>query len=141
MVTTKKTKQEVFRELLMNFRKFKLVNRKGQYPYPDKLDHYFEDVQRRYFEAEESTNAVKTQQGCKYCHFHGSAFTEQSLFMKKYCPGEPVMAMGAAVNKDLDDRPRIDMWVSTSEKGYQSGFEIKYCPICGRKLGGKSDVD
>ncbi|MCH4172584.1 MAG: hypothetical protein LKF36_15300 [Lactobacillus sp.] len=77
---------------------------------------------------------TKAQQECTYCHFHGSAFTEKSLFMKKYGPEEPVKAIGASITKDLDGQLRIDMWVSTSKMGYQNGFQISYCPICGRKL-------
>ena len=42
--------------------------------------------------------------------------------------------MGSSIQKDFDGNPILNIWTSLPQLGLQDGFNIKYCPICGRKL-------
>lgn len=72
--------------------------------------------------------------GCKYCNFNGGYDAEKALLLNTYDKHEAIGAMGAGVQLDLDGVPGIATWVSTPKCGYQGGFNISYCPMCGRKL-------
>ncbi|CAA66776.1 hypothetical protein phig1ep43 [Lactobacillus phage phig1e] len=71
---------------------------------------------------------------CEFCNFNGTYSTEKSLMLETYDRSEAIRAMGATVQKDYDGIPAIATWVTTPKCGYQNGFDINFCPMCGRKL-------
>jgi len=70
---------------------------------------------------------------CNYCEFNGGYSAEKSLMLHHYDKSEAIGLIGAGIQKD-DGIPSIATWVSTTQCGYQYGFDINYCPMCGRKL-------
>lgn len=71
---------------------------------------------------------------CDFCKFDRTYEADKSLMLERYKHLDAIGAMGAKVQKDFDGVPMIAVWVSTPKCGYQNGFDIKYCPKCGRKL-------
>ncbi|MEM1455709.1 hypothetical protein AAHB45_02215 [Pediococcus pentosaceus] len=73
---------------------------------------------------------------CKYCNFDETKtyFPTKEFESNLYESGEAIGAIGGGLQLDYDNKPTLGVWVSTSESGYQCGWNIKYCPMCGKKL-------
>ncbi|MGK4092959.1 hypothetical protein [Pediococcus pentosaceus] len=73
---------------------------------------------------------------CKYCNFDetGSYFPTKEFKSNHYESGEVIRAIGGGLQLDYDNKPTLGVWAVTSEIGHQYGWNIKYCPMCGRKL-------
>ncbi len=73
---------------------------------------------------------------CKYCNFDETKtyFPTKEFESNLYESGETIGAIGGGLQLDYDNKPTLGVWVSTSESGYQCGWNIKYCPMCGKKL-------
>jgi hypothetical protein len=73
---------------------------------------------------------------CKYCNFDetGSYFPTKEFKSNLYESGEVIRAIGGGLQLDYDNNPTLGVWAVTSEIGHQYGWNINYCPMCGRKL-------
>lgn len=63
---------------------------------------------------------------CKYCRFDGNGMAEEVLLMTH--SGEHTFI------EDVDDTHQVTSYRNNLDLPYVS-FKIKYCPMCGRKLG------
>jgi len=71
---------------------------------------------------------------CPFCDINNSSgLPEKSLFLEHY-DYKQINAIGSSVQKDYDGNPTLTIWTSLPRLGVQDEFEIKYCPMCGRKL-------
>ena len=73
---------------------------------------------------------------CKYCNFDETKyyFPTKAFETAHYDSSEEIHAIGGGVQLDLDNAPSLGVWVNAPKIGYQYGWKIKYCPMCGRKL-------
>lgn len=73
---------------------------------------------------------------CKYCNFDetGSYFPTKEFETIYYKSGEAIHTIEGGLQLNLDNKPTLGVWVSALEIGYNYGWNIKYCPMCGRKL-------
>lgn len=73
---------------------------------------------------------------CKYCNFDEtrSCFPTDRFETSAYELSEAVNAIGGGLQLDMDNKPVISLSIHTPGTTYQYGWEIKYCPMCGRKL-------
>lgn len=77
---------------------------------------------------------TKAQQECPYCDIEETGTSQRSLLREHFDPSDSIYAMGAGLSLDYNGVPTLDIWANAPDMGYQSGCDIRYCPMCGRKL-------
>lgn len=83
---------------------------------------------------------TKEQQVCPYCHSNGNVTTVGVRDSEKFERGQSLVGFNVYagdfhIGADVYVSPSGVILLDTGDEFHSDYEEIKYCPICGRKLG------